>query len=93
MSMTNYPLQWGRAFSGTEIAIFFHAALFFALLQWGRAFSGTEIAGKCVRLKSTGTLQWGRAFSGTEIKCQDSSSGGSWWASMGPCLFRHGNKW
>ena len=60
-------LQWGRAFSGTEIDLPVSPPLTIGVLQWGRAFSGTEIihvqaSGRCIH-----TLQWGRAFSGTEI--------------------------
>ena len=38
------------------------------------------------------TLQWGRAFSGTEIGYVYFGQGNKVQASMGPCLFRHGNK-
>ena len=37
------------------------------------------------------SLQWGRAFSGTEIVLAPCNTGNNGHASMGPCLFRHGN--
>ena len=60
-------LQWGRAFSGTEIAVCKNYSAGKDELQWGRAFSGTEIISMSLAKSLWGGLQWGRAFSGTEI--------------------------
>ena len=107
-------LQWGRAFSGTEILAYWEYFSSHIMLQWGRAFSGTEMDDSPTSLiavtgfngavpfqarKSyspaaiTGRirLQWGRAFSGTEINLWFSFQIFFLYASMGPCLFRHGN--
>ena len=62
-----------------------------AWLQWGRAFSGTEIYKPLAALLAQCSLQWGRAFSGTEIDKIDDFVDTVFVASMGPCLFRHGN--
>ena len=59
-------------------------------LQWGRAFSGTEIP-FCLELTAAPMLQWGRAFSGTEMESKRNFRKCNIIASMGPCLFRHGN--
>ena len=60
-------------------------------LQWGRAFSGTEISCHEDLIRHEVELQWGRAFSGTEIKSDGYKKLRIRHASMGPCLFRHGN--
>ena len=60
-------------------------------LQWGRAFSGTEILHASRYSLYNLLLQWGRAFSGTEIPLHGAAYATPYNASMGPCLFRHGN--
>ena len=86
-----HELQWGRAFSGTEMIVCTFLWEGVHELQWGRAFSGTEIDELLKLPSQKELLQWGRAFSGTEISTNTTCSISAATASMGPCLFRHGN--
>ena len=67
MLFLSFPLQWGRAFSGTEMGMKRATLIRILRLQWGRAFSGTEISYNSSNTSLHSWLQWGRAFSGTEI--------------------------
>ena len=62
------------------------------VLQWGHAFSDVEMALRKANDRCNITLQWGHAFSDVEIKKMGVPTPYLRLASMGPRLFRRGNR-
>ena len=86
-------LQWGHAFSDVEMSLPAKVRELIVSLQWGHAFSDVEIPRPSRLTSPPPALQWGHAFSDVEICWGDPDAplhGPG--ASMGPRLFRRGNK-
>ena len=59
-------------------------------LQWSHVFSDMVSDRACFRGRDHVKLQWSHVFSDMVSKAQERIALPEWWASMEPCLFRHG---
>ena len=86
------PLQWGHAFSDVESKEVVIASTIQMSFNGATPFQTWKSGWIPRSIWSRSSLQWGHAFSDVEIR-QDSGFGGAAGpASMGPRLFRRGNR-
>ena len=85
-------LQWGHVFSDVEIPCGDDNRPRTTWLQWGHVFSDVEISIQASVSSSSSVLQWGHVFSDVEISDLGDRLEVNHGASMGPRLFRRGNK-
>ena len=87
-----WPLQWGRRYSATEMGGTSVAQdVGSILLQWGRRYSATEMRDEARTRAAAAELQWGRRYSATEISGSAHVNSGGEHTSMGPSLFSDGD--
>ena len=86
-----HRLQWSHVFSDMVRQSLSKAGQDLSLLQWSHVFSDMVSAYYLLQMGNVNPLQWSHVFSdmvSDEVVCEGSCRVG--YASMEPCLFRHG---
>ena len=93
LARTLMGLQWGRNFIVAEICLGIRSIMTaITMLQWGRNFIVAEMNGALDNITTDAMLQWGRNFIVAEIHTRGCTLSASVRASMGPQLYRCGNR-